>query len=188
MIKLTDLDPQSVADEVAGWVRAHIYRLAFPMTAPIQLDLLDLRHAVAELTAYAQHGPPHCEDAGGPAEYVQTVVEALYSAAHPDVYGYVETVWQRAGDDGEQHAIDVVLLAATGRERIERGLEAVSLPELAALAGVSVKTLRNLGSRGELAITGGERGVRGSSGVQPDEARRWLSGRGVEVGRRGLTG
>lgn len=182
MIKLAELDPVAVAEEVTGWVTGHIFNLAFqidpslPLRWPTPLSNTGLGLAVRELTAYAQHGPPHCDDAGGPAEYLQTVIEALHTSSHPDGYARAETTAQGRGEP--EHAIDVVIRAALARETIERGVGKVPLAWLGAIAGLPVATMYVYVSRGELKANDGD--------VTCREARRWLSGRGVEIAERGL--
>ena len=170
MIQLSDLDPEAVADEVCDWIAGHIGSLTMHQLEGVgDAVLLHHRHAVLELTRYAQHGPPHCGDAR-PADYVQSVVEALYTSAHPDVYGSVEIAAARSDDP--ERAIDVVIRAALARDRIEIG-HRVPVGWLATLAGVSGRRLRNLQALGEIKARDGE--------VTAREARRWLSGRGIQL-------
>ena len=180
MTRLPDIDPTALAADVEGWVQTHMAMqgLRLGLTDPLPpVRLPQLRHAVEELTRYAQHGPPHCDDADGPTEYLQSVIEALYTTAHPDGYSAAPTALDaRVGDP--EHEIDVVVVAARARERIERGIETVGARELGALAGLSTQRVRMLASAGEIMMSDGE--------VTADEARRWLGGRGIAVGRRGI--
>lgn len=171
---LSELDPKAVAEEVCGWVLDRANRLLFALgesASAHHLQQSDLGLSVRELVLYAQEGAPHCADAT-PGDYVQTVVEALYTAAHPGVYPTVEGDW--SSNEEPEHAIDVVIRAALARERLSsRGSTPIGW--LAPLGGCSVKRLRNLGALGEIKISDNE--------VPNAEARRWLESRGV----KGLT-
>lgn len=187
MIKLSEIDPVEVALEVCSWVVEHVRSVTFHIdpsgeaTAPLCRDLTnsDLALSVAELARYARSGPPHCDDANGPAEYLQTVAEVLLTGAHPRVYSIVPYPWDESLDEGRdtdpEHAIDVVLVAAMARDRLESGSD-VTVRQLAALASLGVATLRTYGSRGEFRVEGGE--------IAHAEAVRWLSGRGIKIDRR----
>lgn len=172
MIKLSTLTPQSVADEVLGWLRNHVGNLLFVAGNPdhyaVELPGGSLRYETLALTHYAQTGELPDGDTSA-AGYLQTVVEALYAAAHPDVYPRVEGEWQRTGSDPE-HAIDCVLRAALARDTIARG-QPVPLGRLCALVELPVNTLRRYAHRGEISATDGA--------MDAAQAREWLSGRGV---------
>jgi hypothetical protein len=172
MTRLQDLDPQAVADETVGLVLAHIHSLAFMIghTEPIPATgTSSLGYETVELTRYAQQGPPHCNDGGGPSGYMQTITGALYSAAEPSVYSQAKTVFDRREGECET-AIETVLLAAAARDAIAQR-QRVPIKWLAALAGLGTQYLKNLISRGELEGASGE--------VKAGAAKRWLSGRGV---------
>lgn len=174
MIRLSTLTPQSVADEVTGWVRQHITQLAWSLGAPDHAPPQtggDLWLSAAVVTHYAQtgRGPGDAPITG----YLQSVVEALYQAPHPDVYSRVGTDYEGGAEDPE-HAIDCVIRAALARDAVERG-QGVPLRWLAPLAELSVATLRQYATpaRGEL------RTLRDGA-ITSAEARRWLGARGVE--------
>lgn len=179
MIRLAELDPVAVAREVCGWIIEHVGRVIFhvghpDVTWPTDgIEHTDLSLSVQELTRYAQSGPPHCGDAT-PGDYAQTVVEALWTAAYPGAYEGAD-LDAALGRGEPEHAIDVVLRAALARERLEHGARGrMPVAWLAALAGLPVQTLRTYQARGELAATDGE--------VTCSDARRWLSGRGIQIG------
>lgn len=177
--RLASLDPVEVARDVCRWVIAHVESITFHLGQPAVSwgrapESTGLGLSVQELTRYAQAGSPHCDDAGGPREYLQTVAEALYSAAHPDVYSSASEAWPWSELRTEpEHAIEVVMLAANGRESLTAApaRSRVSYREIAALAGLSEVSIRKLVASGEL---------RGDDGqVTPASAVRWLGARGV---------
>ena len=181
VIDVRALDPAAVGAEVEAWVLDHVRTLLFALGAmdtAIQPAVADCRLAARELTAYAQGHPDACADCGHePAEYIQSVVEALYTAAHPSVYRSVDGDW--SSRDDPEHAIDAVLRVAMARDRLSSVVQtAVPLAWLAPWTGTTVKRLRNLAAAGEITVVDGD--------VEPDEAIRWLSGRGITITRRVL--
>lgn len=169
MIRLSDLTPDDVAREVTDWATAHLSSLAFAVgiTDPIVAPGGSLAHEVRELVRYAQTG----ELDGSPAGRLQTVVDALYTTAHPSASMGLDAA-DAAGRGEPEHAIDVVIRAALARDALSHWRTApVPVSWLAALAGLPVQTLRTYGARGELEVGGGKVGV--------SAARLWLSGRGV---------
>lgn len=168
MIRLADLDPRAVAEEVVGLVLNHAVRLLGhpPVDLSQSIGLLDLRVSVVTLTRYAQQGG---ELDAAPSDYVQSVVEALYTAAHPDVYSSVEGDWQRSEEP--RHAVDVVIRAALAREIVDSGVGTVPVAHLAALASLSYQAARRCVMSGELQADDGS--------VRVPVARRWLVAREV---------
>lgn len=181
MTRLSDLDPPAVGRLAADVVYQHLCRQAIRLgiTDPIPPPQIpELAISVEELTRYAQSGPPACDDAL-PEDYIQTLVEALYTTAHPDGYERAVTLFtQRTGE--VTRAFDCVLLAAQARIAIRDGQD-VPIRWLAALGSCSLQRLRNLASAGELATetSGSQRG--GVQVARAGEAKRWLSGRGIMV-------
>lgn len=167
MIKLQKLEAKLVAEDVENWVVGHVESLLFSLGRELgpQNSPSSVKHAVCELVIYAQRGG---RIEGGVTGTVQTVVEALYTAGHPDVYASVQGDWQQLTAE-PQHPIDCVIRAAMAREIVEAGVLAVPLGWLAPLGGVTVQTLRSYAARGELQAIDSE--------VEPAEARRWLSTR-----------
>lgn len=178
-IRLSDLDPPAVGRLAADVVYDHLCKQAVRLgiTDPIpRPSLPELAVSVEELTRYAQSGPPACDDAL-PEDYAQTLTEALYTTAHPDGYERSPTLFtQRTGEI--TRAFDCVLLAAAARNSLRDG-NPVPIRWLAALGSVSVSRLRNLASEGEIETrtVGSAKG--GVQLVMAEEARRWLSGRGL---------
>lgn len=169
-IALASLDPSALADEVWGWVVAHVGRLiGYDDMTDVQQarGRMHVRHSVAVLCHYAQHGG--ALDAH-PADYVQSVAEILWTAVHPAVYSDADTIADARGEPTE--AIDVVLRAALCRDALSGPADTVPIAWLAALGGVSVQTARTYQGRGVLGdVEAGQ--------VLADAARRWLASRNV---------
>lgn len=171
-ILLADLTPAAVADEVWGWVVGHVSRQLMHGDIPpntLAHGEMHARHAVECLTRYAQTG---CELDAHPADYLQSVAELLWTAAHPDVYSTTDTIGEGRGEP--EHAIDVVIRAALARDALA-GPGRVPLVWVASLIGVTASHMRVLASREGLDVKDGKAACA--------ETRRWLTGRGV----RGLT-
>lgn len=180
--RLRALVPQDVAEEVVRLVTDHATQLLIHLDPSATWSLpgpASLRWTTQLLVSYAQRGlaatdwqrgvaavdwPHH----GAAADALLDVCSALYSCA-----GRPGDFDLGAIDDevDPSEPIGVVLLAASARIRIDKR-ERVPVRELAALAGVDPDHVRLLARRGELELVGGE--------AKAKEARRWLSGRGVE--------
>jgi hypothetical protein len=105
---------------------------------------------------------------------MNSMVDVL-STFHPDARRAALAVFGRKTGEFDSQ-FDVALMAARARWRIELD-QNVPLRWLAALAGISVKTTRNLASTGQVSTITDEDG----QVVQPREAARWLSTRGIAV-------
>lgn len=182
MIRLAQLDPLAVAAEVAQAVHHHMVRrgLDLDIDVPPLSDAAakrgagtSLGYSTALLTDWAKRGTNGEEwDEGMAWDAVQHVCTALYSrAGEPGTFGGgpIDEGPQRADPDT---AIEVVLLAAWCRTLLTQRTD-VPVRALAALSGLRQQSIRNLATDGELAMHQGL--------VAPDEARRWLSGRGVPL-------
>lgn len=173
--RLRDLDPERFAAGVRDAVAHHVWRLLMSLDGIGATEPLESTRstngvwlAAHQLALYALTGRG-TEDAGGPAEYVQSVAEALYT---------------RAGDAGTYDVPDLdedadprtwpglVIRAALARERVMRGIEMISRADLAVLGSLDERQVRRLIDEGEI--------VGEQSGVHPDHARQWLAVRGVE--------
>lgn len=169
---LATLDPAAIGHGVTAAILDHVHTLAYGAGARVTADGASIVGASAALLCdWAQRGTNGEQWDGGMAwDAVQHVCTALYSCAgEPGTYGSGPL------DDGQRTRepetdIEVVLLAAWCRVLIAQRCD-VPLRPLAALAGLRLQTVRNLSADGEVAIA---RGM-----CAPDEARRWLSGRGV---------
>lgn len=182
-LRIHDISPDDVADDVERLVRDHIVRLSLALDSGSSMPMTEgfpvLRSTVRMLAGYAQIGlratdwPHH----GCARDAVQEVCEALYSrAGEPYTFGVgplepgAVATDAELGDDAESR-IAIVLLAAWARVGIDNS-EPVPVRALATLAGVDPDHVRLLGRKGEISITDGH--------VHAEEAYRWLSGRGVE--------
>jgi hypothetical protein len=174
---LSELDPDTVARDVCELVRDHIAQATLRLdmhatvTLPAHAGALGLGAIVRALTLYAQHGLPvwDWEDHGCASDACLEVFAALYSCAgSPEIGGGITDL---ADDIEPTDAIGVVLLAALVRIRISQQ-SAVAPRELAVLAGVTDQQVRHLIRAGEIATTR-------YRGIPSEEARRWLTARGV---------
>ena len=180
MTKLSELDADKVAEEVNEWVQDQIGRLSFAIgvTDPaITGTVSGLSFAARIVVHYAQTGE---EPGDAPiAEYLQTITEALYTAAHPEVYPTVATDYQERSKDPE-YGIDCAIRSAVCRDAVSQK-QAVPIAWLAALASLPIQTLRTYQARGNIKVDDGE--------VKAAEAIRWLEARGVPgIGRRTSNG
>lgn len=184
-MKLADINPAEVAAEVVGWVAHQRFRLGMALWAVGTTDpepapdwkASDIGLAVHQVAVYARTGTPPEHRAELLPEYLQTIGEALWTGAHPGVYNAVPFPWA-AGAGEPTEAIDVVLIAAVARDWLSRD-EPVTQQMVAVLAGVSTLGLRNLVSAGELKADVPDDDDGRVRLVAAEEARRWLSARGV---------
>jgi hypothetical protein len=188
-MRLADLTPEGVADEVVGAVLGHLARYAVPLSPGVDLRVGPARGdtglgcTVADLTRYAQTGDTGDWGADeGARDAAQEVYEALYArpadrltraeSVEPEVY---------ADPDDPRTAVAVVLRAAEARIRVAEGAP-VPRRWLAALAGAPASTLKTEVARGRLAALDGARAGRPGRAerqVAAAEARRWLAARVV---------
>jgi hypothetical protein len=179
--RLADLAPATVAAEVVTAVREHIGRLSFCLqpahtwheqTTAGSFSTLAL--TVEDLTRFAQTGDT--ADWGGPEgarDAMQEVCAALYSrAGEPGTFGVGEL--EDVIEDSDPTSVGLVLRAAWARLMIAEG-GPVSSAQVAALAGLNPRAVRQLVEAGELSA----RKRDGEITVKADEARRWLGARGV---------
>lgn len=173
--RLRDLDPVRFADGVQSAVYHHLTMRAFGLGIEIPPigDRSSLWLSAHQLALYALTGRG-CEDAGGPAEYVQSVAEALYTRAGD---GPAYDVPDLDEDADPATWPGLVIRAALARERVMRGIERISRVDLAVLGSLDERHVRRLMIAGEIA---GVRAGEIATGVDPEHARQWLAGRGVE--------
>lgn len=172
MIRLASLDPVAVGAAVTDRMLDHLHIRALDVGARVIVDgPSSLGFSAALLCDWAQRGTNGEQwDEGMAWDAVQHVCTALYSrAGEPGTFGGgpIDDGPQRADPDT---AIEVVLLAAWCRTLLAQRTD-VPVRALAALSGLRQQSIRNLASDGEIEMHQGL--------VAPDEARRWLSGRGV---------
>lgn len=173
MTRLADIDPAEVAQSTHEALMGRLARLAgvcgvtdplVPAMAPSEAFL-----AVHQLALYATAGTP---PEGRPelvGEYMQ------------DVAQYADWLGELRSLNDPKTPLQVVLTAARAREAL-RADEPLTTGELATLAGMSRTRLSELSSTGD--APKGRRYPRrkGRPRLFPaDEAREWLSGRGVEL-------
>lgn len=179
--RLADLDPAAVAAEVVEAVRVHIGRLAFALAPAHEWiertttgSFSTLALTVEDLTRFAQTGATaDWGDAEGARDALIEVCGALYSrAGEPGTFGVGEI--EDVIEDADPSAVGLVLRATWARLSITSG-ESVSTAEVAALAGLNPRAVRQLVEAGELAA----RKRDGDLTVTAAEARRWLGARGV---------
>lgn len=189
--RLADLDALTVAADVCGLVLAHLARFAVPLSPGVTLDLrgdtdaaraaqsTGLGLTVQDLVLYAQTGDlGDWDESSGPHDALVEVCAALYGCAgEPGTFGIGEI----EGEADVTTAIGVALVGACARWQIARR-EAVTLKALAVLAGLSVDQIDVLVKGDEIALASERR----PRTVAAEEARRFLSGRGVPgFGKRG---
>jgi hypothetical protein len=177
---LGEILPQELAASVTEAVHKQAERLARALGARLgKPKRAAIEKEVETVTRYAQAGAPDLSNdkvIGAMNSIVLTLSGTCYPPAEPLARALFD---RKAGEP--RTPIEVVLFAARARWDIELGLQ-VPIRWLAALGGVSVKTLRNLASRREIAT----RNVQGYQVIDAGEAARWLRTRsiGVTVGFR----
>jgi len=181
-LRLADLDPREVANEVVGMLCDHLSRQAlfalhpgheFRLPAETAYGGTQLGFTAALLTLYAKTGRAGDweDDAGCAVDGIQSVCEALYSQAGvPGTFDIGALSDQHPGIPEEP--IGLVLVGAHARVKLSSPAEPGVTPrELAVLAGVTDHQIRHLARAGELEL---------EDGIVPRKAaRRWLGARGV---------
>jgi hypothetical protein len=185
--RLQNLDPLRVAESVVGAAMRHVAslvsRLDAGATCQIEIGgrridsyaeiarVSTLGRDVQALTRWAQTGEAlDWSDSGMAADTLLSLISALYTRAADGTIdaSEFETDVDATRDFG------VVILAAQARIRLCHGID-VPVRELAALASISPDALR----RGD-----GAKLRRTRDGIACEDARRWLSSRGIIVERR----
>lgn len=186
-VTLSTLDPISVGEAAACALVEHIARAAFRLSPGVALDLrptdpaalrsTDLALTVAALTTYAQRGGAVWDWTGDEdaADALTEVCAVLATPAVGDRGTVPDLLLGHA--EGADDPVRLVLTAAWARVCLSRG-DAVTAPQIGALAGLSASRVRALRGAGE--IPGWEAGTgRGAEGCPAGVARRWLAARGV---------
>ena len=106
---------------------------------------------------------------------MNSVIQTLASCCYPPATAVARAIFDRKAGEA-QSDIELALLAGRARWDIELELD-VPIRWLAALAGISVKTARNIASSGQLS----PRTKRDSQVATAREAARWLGSRGIHV-------
>lgn len=186
---LSTLEPLAVGEAAARALVDHITRAAFRLSPGVTLDLrpttpealraTDLALTVSALTTYAQRGGA-VWDWEGDEDAADALTEVCAVLATPAIgdRGTVPDLLL-GHDEGADDPVRLVLTAAWARVCLSRG-DAVTAPQLGALAGLSASRVRALRGAGE--IPGWEAGRgRGADGCPAEAARMWLGARGVVV-------
>jgi hypothetical protein len=186
-MNLSTLDPITVGEAAARALVDHLARAAFRLSPGVTLDLhpttpealraTDLALTVSALTTYAQRGGAVWDWTGDEdaADALTEVCAVLGTPAVGDRGTVPDLLLGHA--EGAEDPVRLVLTAAWARVCLARG-DAVTAPQLGALAGLSASRVRALRGAGE--IPGWEAGVgRGADGCPAEVARRWLGARGV---------
>lgn len=188
-MKLHDINPDALAQEVGDALEQHLGRLAVPAAPGLTVHVsgsargAGIALTAADLCRYAQHGTlGDWPDASCAIDAAQEVVETLYSrpADRLAAEGAEEDggAWWAAIESGT--GLGLVVQAALARAWAETGASPVPLGWLAPLSGVSASRLRQLVIGGEIRA----QVVAGASSrvqvVEAAEARRYLESRGVK--------
>jgi hypothetical protein len=169
--KLAALDPTAVADAVCQQVADHVSRLATQLwggcTPQSGLVVGTLHAEVQALVQWAQTGRAwDWEDSGDAWDAASQIVSALYGSAAGN-----EDLGDLIGDADPETPIGIVLVATHCRVRIAQR-ESVTARQVAALAGLSARQVRQIVEDGELTMEGGE--------IEAREAKRFLRARGIQ--------
>jgi hypothetical protein len=158
---------QDVYDRTLELSRTLGVRIAKPRAPRIATE-------VATVVQYAQRGIAKLSNSDVPKK-INSVIETLTSCCYPPATAAARAIFDRKAGEA-QSDIELALLAARARWDIELGLD-VPIRWLAALAGISVKTARNVASTGQLST----QTKRGGQVATAKEAARWLGTRGIQV-------
>lgn len=185
-LRLSDIDPATLAADIGEALAKHLGRLAFAAAPGYTVHVdgphgdTDLGMTAADLARYARGD----DGLDGPVSDYALSLLALFEAPlrgdtgqHPEPLGRWLRGEVRDGGLDPASLVDrlaLVIVAAFGREAIDDG-GAVSPAQLAALGGVDPTYVRRLVRQGELPA--------GEDGVPAGDARRWLAGRGGVTGR-----
>jgi hypothetical protein len=172
---LADISPEELAEAVTEEVLSLARFLASALNARLgRPNEPRVAHLVGAVTAYAQRGAderPHIEIAND----INQLIELLSRTAYHHTTHAARAIFDRKAGEPETQ-LDLVLLAARARSRIELGMP-VPIRWLAALGGVSVKTARNLASERRIVTSNTSEGQAATAA----DAATWLKGRGVAV-------
>ena len=168
--RLRDINPDDFGRDVAERVEAHVTSLlpedgdvatARHVARIVERHLVIVAKKASLLAKYAHDGALDPKQAG---DMLFIVCVWLYSCAGQS-FDVLEKLDVFPNDD-----LGIVILAAHARVHLDHN-EAVSVRELACLAGVDPDHVRLLARQGEITIEGGV--------VAPQIAKQWLTARGV---------
>lgn len=182
--RLARLVPADIAADVEERIDRYLGRLAVPLSPGLMLHTRRHGDTGIALTAsalceYAQRGLPvydwetHGEAEDACAEMVGVLWGRIADAGHGGDVGPL------AADEAAEEAdlddpLALVLVAAWARVTLAKG-DPLTVRQLAALAGLDPAVVRRMADAGEVALTGQR-----PRAAEADEARRWLSGRGIK--------
>lgn len=164
MTRLADIDPEALAADTTARVAAHARKLASWSESSLAAD-------VAAVAEYAFSG----EREGA----IDFLVDRIQVATRGSALARPETgeAWWTA-EPAPGDSLGLVLLAATARHWIAAG-DPVSQAQVAALAGLTRQSVRDLIAAGKLTAGYRPPGKRSLSLITAEEARRFLSARSV---------
>lgn len=175
-MRLRDIDPAKLGQQAHEHVVERLHGLLTaidPMAIPPPLDgRSEVRRAVTLLAHYARTGEP-------PEGRRELVHEYLVSLVPAGLLPDTDPPDEPTTEDPTAAIVHRVVLAVLARERLADG-EPVPASHLAALADVSPARVRQLLSTGELRAW--RRGIATTDRrayVHPEDARRWIDGRGA---------
>lgn len=198
-MKLTDINPEAVRDEVLTTILDHLQSYAVPLMSlggdPRGVVIPSLEEArqstlgfeILAVAHYARTGgwiaPGETEDRGGDSgrstperaqelahSFAWDALTQVVCALYASPSGDVPVPFDAPADP--ETAWGVVLMACIARQQLAQG-EPVSATQLAALGGVTRQRINQLVDAGTLDAAR-------PAGVTAQSALRWLSGRGVE--------
>lgn len=173
--RLANIDPVNFGREVADRVVHHLARYVATLSPGVRLEI-DCGTNGLESSGVALSATDLCR-------WTQTGTGEHPDEARDSLQALCEALYVRPCDEGTYAVSDLdddadptsdfgaVVVAAACRLALLDG-EAVTPRWLGALASVDAEHVRLLARRGELALVDGE--------ISAEEARRWLSGRGVK--------
>lgn len=178
--RLSTIDPDALAIDIARAVADHIWQLGFALLRAPGDDVSghgydDERLAASEVARSVRYLARHAKDGTPPADRAplqehRITLIPLWQAP----LGVSEDPEESLVVDPETE-LGCVLRASAAREAIDDGRRSVTPGELAVLAGLDVRQVQQLVTCGEIDASREGREYR----VAPEEARRWLAARGV---------
>lgn len=210
-MKLSTIDPATLARSVGDAMLQHVQRLALPLSPGATLSLdggvverdgalrrlpadpasVGLALTAADLCRFAQTGDTaDWGDASGALDAAQELyatlcarpVDLLERDGSADPEDSGRPWW---ADVTADTALGVVLQAGLARAWAVTGLCGIPTAWLAALAEVTPGRVRQLVTGGELRVTTERDGSATRALVEPEDARRWLTVQGVAGFRAG---
>jgi hypothetical protein len=183
-MKLSEIDPISLARTSVNKLRDHVARITFHL-APISqwreevtidgMENTDVGQTIMQLAGYAKSGAlGDWPDATCAVDAATNVCTMFYTAPGID-HEFVGA--EITGEADPETELGLIVTAAIARAKVSDGtIGTLNARELASLAGLTYYHVTRLMTGGELQCSDAERG----RSVTPEEAGRWLRARGVE--------